>query len=88
MINWFDTTNAGFEIGGSIAIWMDIFQILKDKRIDGLNVWARLFYTVWAIWSVYYYFYLAQWFSFWFAFPLAIGSLIWFGLMIKYRKNK
>jgi hypothetical protein len=86
MLSLFDITNGFFEIVGSIAVWANVRQIVKDKRSAGISPLAMGFFTIWAFWNLIYYYHLSQWFSMLAAVPLAIGDLIWVGLMIKFRK--
>jgi hypothetical protein len=86
-MNWFDTANGLFEIVGGIAVWVDVAQIFRDKKSAGIHPAAMAFFTIWALWNIFYYFHLSQWFSLWAGVPLAIGDLFWFILMIKYKTD-
>lgn len=84
---WFDITNSAFEWIGSLMVWMNVRQILKDKSTAGINLYSTIFFVTWASWNVFYYYYISQWSSMIGAIPLALGDIVWLALMFKYRKK-
>lgn len=82
-----DFINGLFEFSGSIAIWINVFKLYKDKQIKGIHWGPMLFFTSWSFWNLYYYPFLSQWLSLTGGVSLVIANCIWTGLAIYYLKN-
>jgi hypothetical protein len=76
-----DLVNGGFEFIGGIICWLNVCKLYQDKQIKGVSVSASIFFTLFAIWGVYYYPNLNQPFSFVGAICLAAGNLSWLILL-------
>ncbi len=81
-----DLINASFEMGASVIIWINVYRILKDKKVMGLAWKSWIFYSMWGFWDFYYYTHLNQPISFWAAVILSVGNVTWVSLAFKYRK--
>jgi len=80
-----DLINGLFESIGGILIWLNVVSILKDKEVKGVNLWASLFYSIWAVWSLFYYGALSQWWSLIGDAVILGGNVIWLWLAIRYK---
>jgi hypothetical protein len=83
-----DFINACFEFFGSVTIWLNVRQILKDKCYNGLTLLAVLFFAAWGYWNLYYYPHLNQWLSFIAGISVTIANTTWFCLMLYYGRGK
>lgn len=87
VINLNDFINGTFEMLGGLMIWMDVWELFKSKRIQGVYWLSRVVFTLWGIWNLYYYPSLGQWFSFFGGLNIVIGNTAWVFLMVKYWKK-
>lgn len=79
-----DLTNALFETGGSIVLWLNVRQIRRDKIPKGVHVAPFVFFTVWGFWNLYYYPHLGQWLSFFGGINVPIANATWLGHVLYY----
>lgn len=82
-----DLANGLFEFGGSLALWGNVRQILKDKMFRGVNFKSVLFFTSWGWFNMLYYPHLHQWLSFTGGLSITAANTVWIVLAWKYRKN-
>jgi uncharacterized membrane protein YfcA len=62
-VNLPDIINGLFEMSGGFFLLLSVRQIMRDKIVRGIS-WLHVgFFSVWGIWNIYYYYNLAQWFS-------------------------
>lgn len=85
---WQDFFNGSFELLGSIAIWLHVVQLMKDKEVKGVSWWAFAFFFSWGIWNLYYYPHLNQWASFFGGLFIVAANGTWLWLALKYKDNK
>lgn len=86
-LTWPDAITAAFEIAGSVPIWLNVKQILKDKCFRGVSLPYVGFFALWGLWNLYYYPHLSQWLAFIGGISIVSANLVWLALMYKYRKN-
>jgi len=86
-MQWIDAVNAAFEIGGGIATWINVHELLRVKNVRGVHWLPTLYWTIYGFWSLIYFAKLSQPISFWAAVSLALGQVVWLALMFKYRGN-
>ena len=82
-----DVVNGLFEVFGGVFLWLNVRQILKDKKTRGVNIIPVAFFATWGIWNLYYYPSLDQWFSFLGGLNVVFANITWVFLMWRYRKN-
>lgn len=70
---------------GLVAVLFNIAAIQRDRQVRGVSVFTVLFFTVWGFWNVYYYPHLNQIYSGMIAGCLAVGNLVYFSLILKYK---
>jgi len=80
-----DLINSIFECIGGLLMWLNVIKLIKDKGVRGLYLSISLFFTLWSIWSVYYYPDLRQPFSGTGAIILASGNIVWISLAFWYK---
>jgi ABC-type transport system involved in cytochrome c biogenesis permease subunit len=84
-----DLVNGSFELFGGILNILNIFELVKKKRVMGVSVIPVIFFTLWGIWNLYYYPHLGQRFSFKGGIAVVIVNTVWVALAIYYnKKNK
>ncbi len=81
-----DVVNGMFELVGSVMCWLNVYKIIKDKRVEGVYWSVSAFFSVWGLWNLYYYPTLGQWASFVGGIFLAAGNITWTLLAIRYSK--
>jgi hypothetical protein len=81
-----DVINGVFELVGSVMCWLNVYKIIKDKRIEGVYWSVSGFFSVWGLWNLYYYPTLGQWASFAGGIFLAAGNITWTLLAIRYSR--
>lgn len=82
-----DIGNAFFEGAGAVILWLNVYRLLKDRRISGVSVLPVVFYTAWGFWNLYYYPSLGQWLSAVAGVGVAIANATWVGLALYYRAH-
>lgn len=83
-----DLVNGAFELGGSILIWMNVRQLVKDGGYAGVFVPAVAFFAAWGLWNLFYYPSLGQWASFAGGVSIVIANSVWVALMLHYGKMR
>lgn len=86
-ILWPDLINGLFEVVGGLLIWLNVYQLHKDKKTKGIHPLPTLLFLLWGYWNLYYYPHLSQWFSFAGGILLVVANTIWVWQMYVYRKN-
>lgn len=85
----YDLVNGLFEILAACFLTLNIFRIIKDKKIQGISWFPTGFFTLWGIWNLFYYPHLEQTLSFIGGIFLVIVNMIWIFLVFYYsRINK
>jgi hypothetical protein len=83
-MTWPDLINGVFEAVGSIALWGNVWAIIKDKQVKGARWQFAVFFTGWGFWNLFYYPHLNQWLSFWGGVSMALANVMWVSLAIWY----
>ena len=78
-----DMVNGAFESVGSVFVWLNVRQILRDRDIRGVYWPVTAFFAVWGVWNLYYYPSLEQWASFWAGVALCAGNVVWVVLAVR-----
>ena len=82
-----DIINCLFEFAGGYFIVVSILQLLKDKRVEGVNWQTPAFFSSWAWWNIYFYPHLDQWWSAVAAAILGVANTTWFVMLLYYKKH-
>ena len=83
-----DLINASFEFGGSIAIFLSILQLRKDKAVAGISWYMIAFFTLWGAWNVYFYPHLGQTASFLAGILVLCVNVVYLSMLLHYSDNK
>jgi hypothetical protein len=83
-----DFINGAFEFLGSMAGWVNVVKLYKDKKVRGVYWPAMFFFTLWGFWNVYYYPTLHQTASFVGGIFMSMASVVWLIMATKYRNNQ
>lgn len=81
-----DIINASLEIGCGFFCWVNVIQLIKDKDVKGISWSAMVFFTMVAMWNIYYYPSLDQMLSFYGGLTVLVANFVWVVLAVKYRK--
>jgi hypothetical protein len=82
-----DVVNGCFELFGGVLLWINVFQILKDRAFRGVNIVPVAFFAMWGLWNLYYYPSIDQWYSFVGGINVVLANITYVFLMFKYRRN-
>lgn len=82
-----DLINGAFESGGSVLLWMNVRQLLRDRGYAGVYVPATAFFALWGFWNLYYYPHLGQWLSFTGGCSIVTANVVCVALMLKFGKK-
>ena len=84
-----DIINGSFELLGAFFLMLNVKQLYKDKKLNGVHWLPTVFFTSWGFWNLYYYPSLNQWFSFYGGLCIVIVNTFWLLQIIYYsRRNK
>jgi len=83
-----DGINGLYEAAGSLAIWLNVRAILRDKQIKGIHIAPMIFFTSWSFWNLYYYPHLQQWLSFAGGVSIVAANTVWTGLALYFGRKK
>lgn len=81
-----DLINGLFEFAGSIALSMDIRQLIKDKEIKGVYWPAKIFFMSWGLWNIYFYGYYDHVWSFFGGLVMTACNAVWIYYAWKYTR--
>ena len=81
-----DLVNGLFEFFGGALNWLNVRQLLRDKKLRGVSKIPTATITAWGFWNLYYYPVLGQWLSFVGGLVIVSANFIWVVLAWKYRK--
>lgn len=86
-MSWPDLINGAFEFVGGGFVWMNVWQILKDRGHAGVYVPGVIVFTSWGVWNLYYYPSLGQWASFVGGLSIVVANAAWVTLMLMFGKK-
>lgn len=75
-----DLVNGAFEMLGGVLLWMNVRQIVRDKKVEGLWWPSTVFFCAWGLWNLYYYPALGQWWSFAGGLNIVVANATWLAL--------
>lgn len=81
-----DLINGGFEFFGGAVNWLNVRQLIRDKKLRGVSKIPTVVFTAWGFWNLYYYPFLDQWWSFTGGLIIVGANFAWCVLAWKYRK--
>lgn len=82
-----DLINGAFEFFGGAVNWLNVRQLLKDKKLRGVSKIPTIVFSAWGLWNLYYYPFLGQWASFTGGLIIVGANLTWCCIAWKYRNN-
>lgn len=82
-----DLINGLFEAGGACCIWLNVRQLLRDKKVRGVFTPVTGFFWSWGLFNLFYYPSLDQWLSFSGGVLITLANSCWLILALRYRKN-
>ena len=82
-----DLVNGLFEFFGGALNWLNVRQLLRDKKLRGVSKIPTVLFTAWGFWNLYYNPMLGQWLSFLGGVVIVAANFVWVLLAWKYRKS-
>lgn len=83
-----DIVNGVFEATGSVAVWYNVANIVRDRGYAGTRLSPMVFFWSWGLWNLYYYPHLSQWASFAGGISIGLANTCYIFLMLKYGRRK
>lgn len=83
----FDYINGAFELSGAYFVWLSIRELLRSRRVEGVDWRTMGFFSAWGIWNLFYYPSLEQWASFVGGILVVSANLTYMALIIYYRRR-
>lgn len=80
--------NGLFEFSSALLILTNVRQLIKDKRVAGINLWTTTLFDLWGVWNLYYYGHLNQFFSLPASAFLTAGNTWWTALAFYYTAQR
>jgi len=81
-----DMINAAFELTGALMICDHIRHLYKDKNVAGVSTVATIWFTVWALWNIFYYNDLSQIYSVMAALIMGLIQVTYLSMLLYYRR--
>lgn len=79
-----DHINAGFEIAAALIVWLNVRQVLRDRKVHGVHWAPILLFSVWGVWNAWYYPSLGQTWSGAAAVFVALANTTWLIYVLAY----
>lgn len=84
-----DIINGAFEFWGSVAVWINVYALYKDKMFKGIRIGPVVFFASWGFWNLFYYHHLHQYFSWFAGMSVTLANTVWVCQMVYYaRRNR
>jgi hypothetical protein len=80
-----DSITATFETGTAIIAWMNVRQIVRDKRVTGFWWPSIVFNNMWGVWAFIFYSSLGMWLAVTMLSVKLVGQFSWIGLILYYK---
>lgn len=59
-----DIINGLFEFGGSLALWLNVRRLWRDRAVSGVSAVPVVFWCAWGLWNLFFYPAVGCWYSF------------------------
>ena len=86
-MNYSDLLNGIFELVGALFVIPSVKDLLKKKKVAGINWKTTGFFTLWGLWNILFYTLNGLIFSFIGGLVLAAVNIFWLTLLIKYNEQ-
>lgn len=84
-----DTINGFFEGGGSVLLWLNVRQLIRDRGVvKGVHFGPIIFFALWGVWNLYYYPALHQTWSTIGGIDVMLANIVWLSLYAWYNWGK
>jgi len=85
---WLDLVNSLFFVIPAIAMWLNVYKLVKDKEIKGVKLIPAYCFSASTLWGMYYYYQIGQIGSFLTITFMAMGNTTWTSLAVYYTYRK
>lgn len=82
-----DLGNALFELLGAVLQWINVFKLLRDKRVQGVYWPVTAFFAAWGMWNIYFYAAVGTPLSSVAAGFMTTSNVVWVALAIRYSRR-
>lgn len=79
-----DIMNSAFIFISAGFTFNTCYVLYKHKMVRGVSLWSQIFFTLWTIWSLYFYGALHQWTSIVGEALLCLAMIIYVSMIIHY----
>ena len=83
-----DMFNAAFNMVAALFVIWNAIDIMRKKDVAGHTYSSAIFFTVWAVFSIFYFMNLGQWWTFWANLAMALANAFLLLLVFIYRKRE
>jgi hypothetical protein len=83
-----DMINGALEFGGSLFLFRNCWMLYEDKVVKGVSPWATFYFFSWAVWNLFFYPSLNQYWSWIGGMCIGLSQFVWIVLALWYRFNK
>lgn len=82
-----DLINSSFNWVAAAFVILNALDILKKKSVAGHTYPSAIFFSAWALFSIFYFYGLGQWWTFYANLAMAFSNTFLLALVFKYRKG-
>jgi len=82
-----DLFNGAFEALGAAMLLLNVRQLWRDRRVQGVHWAPTVFFVAWGAWNLFYYPHLGQWFSFFGGLGVVLANLAWIGSLVWFSRR-
>jgi hypothetical protein len=84
----YDLINAGFSIGGSIFLWLNVLSLYKEREVKGVHWGSVAYFSILGFWNLFFYSHLTQWYSVVAGTSGVLANIVWLGMALWIRLSK
>jgi hypothetical protein len=85
-VEFLDGVNSAFISIGGWLVFLNCWQLFKDKLLSGVSIISLVFYTVWGMFNAYYYLTLGKFEPMWAEVFISVGNLCYLYMAVKYNR--
>lgn len=83
-----DQINGLFEFIGGILLWINCYQLYRDRELKGISWFPILFFTAWGYWNLYLYPAMNMWWSFAGGIFIVSSNTTWLTMLVYFMVRK
>ena len=87
-VQWPDLINGLFELCAGSLLALNVRQLHRDKRVQGVHILPTIVFAAWGYYNLYFYPHLGQWLSFLGGIVMVTLNTIWIGQMVYFHPKR